>query len=200
MLGDPTVADGEGPVGQSVQREPVVGCDHDGPGEPVEVVLEHGQRVEVEVVGGLVEQQDVRSGDEQVQERDPPPLAAGQPPDLGALEGPVEPEPLGELAGGQGRPVGERDVRGDVQDAVEHRPVEVEAGPAGLGVDAELHRRADLEDALVGGKITGQRVQQRGLAGAVRTDDPDALAGSDAEVDAVEHPDPAADDGHPLEG
>ena len=51
----------------------------------VEQVLERGQRVDVEVVGRLVEQQHVRLVHEQPQQLQPPPLAAGEVADRGPL-------------------------------------------------------------------------------------------------------------------
>ena len=47
-------------------------------GPAVEQVLERGQRVDVEVVGGLVEQQDVRLAHQQAHELQPAALAAGE--------------------------------------------------------------------------------------------------------------------------
>ena len=45
-------------------------------GPAVEVVLDHRQRVDVEVVGGLVQQQDVRLVEEHAENLKPPPFAA----------------------------------------------------------------------------------------------------------------------------
>ena len=101
----PAVAAGHPPAGvlavddEDVLHRPfeeraVVADDHERARPVVEEVLEHAQRVEVEVVGGLVEQQHVRPGPQREQELQPPPLAAGQQPDRGPLGVGVEPEPL----------------------------------------------------------------------------------------------------------
>ena len=62
-----------------IEERPVVRRDEQRPGPPAEVVLEPLERVEVEVVRRLVEQQQVRIGDDQPSERGPRLLAARQP-------------------------------------------------------------------------------------------------------------------------
>ena len=54
-------------------------CDDDQRARPpVEEILDHGQRVDVEVVGRLIEQQHVRFVEQQPQKLQPTALAAGQ--------------------------------------------------------------------------------------------------------------------------
>ena len=67
---------------------------HDDAGPVVEEVLERAQRVEVEVVGRLVEQQHVGLLDQGEQQLQPPPLAAAERADRRELGVAVEPEPL----------------------------------------------------------------------------------------------------------
>src|SRR5207342_3237632 len=63
-----------GDVGDSFEEVAVVGDDDQRAGPAVEVVLDHGQRVDVEVVGRLVEKQHVRFVQQQPQELQPPAL------------------------------------------------------------------------------------------------------------------------------
>ena len=73
----------EHPAGDVVQEVAVVGDDHHGPLVLAQVPLEPGHRLGVEVVGGLVQQQQVGLLQQQLAERDAAHLAAGQRLDLG---------------------------------------------------------------------------------------------------------------------
>ena len=116
--------------------------DHDRAGPVLEHVLEHAQRVEVEVVGRLVEQQHVGPGAQREHELQPAPLAARQQPDRRPLGVGVEPEPLQEA--------GVLPVRAGA--SVRPRPGRRASSGrgrcrAGANV-AERDRRADLARAL----------------------------------------------------
>ena len=79
------------------------------PGPAVEEVLQHRQRLDVEVVGGLVEQQHVGLGEQQPQHLEAPPLATGEVADPGGQPVAGEAEPLqhrgrGDLPRGPGQP------------------------------------------------------------------------------------------------
>ena len=89
-----------------------MGHGHDHPGVLLEVRLEPIDAVGVEVVGRLVEQQDIGTLEQDLAERHPPPFAAGEGGDVG-------------VAGGQSH-----GVHGDFEPAVEL--------PAFGGVDAVL--------------------------------------------------------------
>ena len=70
-------------VGDPFEEVPVVGDDDQRARPAVQVVLDDGQRVDVEVVGRLVEQQHVGLVEQDAQELQPAPLAAGQVGDPG---------------------------------------------------------------------------------------------------------------------
>ena len=100
--------------------------DHDEGARPaVEEVLQHGEGLDVEVVGGLVEQQHVGLGQQQPQQLEPAPLATGQVA-----------EPRGEPVAGEAEPLqhrgrGDLAVRGpgdppDRLDGVQHPRLRVE--------------------------------------------------------------------------
>ena len=150
--------------------------DHDHRAGPaVEQVLELAQRVDVQVVGRLVQQQHIRLCHEHTRELQPTPLAAGQVADGSALTCRREAEPLGQLGGGQ-LVVAERHPRGHVLDRLEHPLVERQivefllepADPDGLALLAPTGRQR---------RLTGERPQQGGLTGAVDAHQADALAG-----------------------
>ena len=92
---DGMVAVDDDHVGDGALEEGPVVAHHDqGAGPVVEEVLEGPQRVEVEVVGRLVEQQHVGPLGQDEQQLQPAPLAAGQRADRRPLGVAVEPEPL----------------------------------------------------------------------------------------------------------
>jgi hypothetical protein len=85
-------------LGHPLEEVPVVADHHQRAGPAVEQVLELGERLDVQVVGWLVEQQHVGFGHEQPEQLDPAPLAAGQVADPGPLPFRGEAEPLQQLA------------------------------------------------------------------------------------------------------
>jgi hypothetical protein len=68
----------EDPAGHVVQEIPVVGDRHYRAGVGVQVLLQPGDALRVQVVGRLIQQQQVRLGQQQPAQRHPAPLAAGQ--------------------------------------------------------------------------------------------------------------------------
>ena len=161
-------------------------ADHDDRTRPVlEHVLQHPQRVEVEVVGRFVEQQDVGARPQRQHQLQATPLATRQQPDRGALGVGVEPEPFEEAGV---LPV--RLARGTGDGLVDaHGRVEVDAP---LGERPEDDGRADGAGALGRRRVAGDHVEQRRLAGAVRPDDAEPLTRVEGEVDATEQPRPVA--------
>ena len=87
-------------VGDPLEEVAVVGDDDEGAGPAVEEVLEDVEGVDVEVVGGLVEQQHVGLGHQQPQQLEASPLAAGQVADPRGEPVAGEAEPLEQRAGG----------------------------------------------------------------------------------------------------
>src|SRR4051812_15735889 len=80
-------------MGGDAVEEPTIVADHDrAPGEGLERVLQRPQCVDVEVVGGLVEQQHVAARLEQLRQMDSVALAAGQVADLLLLVAALEVE------------------------------------------------------------------------------------------------------------
>ena len=77
----------EDPLRHVVQEVPVVGDRHHGARVLLQVLLQPLHALRVQVVGRLVEQQQVRLGQQQRAQRDPAPLAAGQHADTSASGG-----------------------------------------------------------------------------------------------------------------
>src|SRR5688572_13274597 len=84
--------EGEHVGGDAVEEPAVVADDHRAAGVGVERVLQRPQRVDVEVVGGLVEQQDVAALLQQLGQVHPVALSAGEHADLLLLVAALEVE------------------------------------------------------------------------------------------------------------
>ena len=215
---------GLGPVGVQVpdlvddlvEQLDVVADHHDAALVRAQEVAQPGDRVGVEVVGRLVEQQRGRVGEQDPGQLDPAPLAAGQraqrlvehpvgQAEVGADPGglglgrvaaergeavlqpavPAHDRVLGRVVGG----LGQLDlgllqlVQQGVQPAGGQHPV---AGEHGEIAGARILRQvadlaAPVDAAVVRQRLAGQHAQGAGLAGAVAADQPDAVAGLDAQ-------------------
>ena len=168
-----------------------MGHRQDGAGEALEIVLQDGEGGHVQVVGGLVQQQDVGGLHQHGQQVQPPPLPAGEPPDGHRLQVAGEQEPLHHLVGGEGALVGPYLV-GDVVDEVVDPLVQVQL-PALLGEVADLHRGAHVHRAAVRRQLAGDQVEEGGLAGAVPAHDADPVIPQQVVGEA-------ADDGPAVKG
>ena len=215
LVGDaaPTV-ELEDPAGDVVEEVAIVGDGDDRAFVLLEVALEPGDRFRVEVVGRLVEQQQVGLAQEQPRERDAAPLAAGERGDVGVrrrgsqrvhrdLERRVEVPAVdrvdlllhaGELVGGLVGVVHRQLVEaveqrlglGDaVLDVAAHVLALVERGL--LLEQADGRARGELGVAAELGVDPGHDPQQRRLAGAVVADHADLRAGQERQRDVAQH-------------
>ena len=143
----------------------------------VEVVLDHRERVDVEVVRRLVEQQDVRFADQQPQELQAAPLPTGQFSDAGDQPITGEPELLQQV-GRRGVPTGGQPGLGPqpvhrCQDAI----LVVQFGDV-LAQMGQAQGEPVLDPAGRRPLPTGEQPQQGGLTGPVSSDQADPVAGS----------------------
>src|SRR6185503_4866925 len=172
-------------VGRDAVEEPAVVRDHDGAARELEQrLLERAQRVDVEVVRRLVEEEDVAARAQELREMDAVPLAAREIRDALLLVGALEVEPRDVLAridlalAELDRVVAARDLLPDVVRRVEVGPRLVDVG--------ELDGLADAEGPVVGLRLAGDHPKQRRLAGAVRADDADDAGGGQREGEVVD--------------
>src|SRR4051812_32678731 len=168
----------------AVEEPAIVGDDHRAAGEAEQRLLERAERVDVEVVRRLVEQQQVAAGAQQLGQVQAVALAAGQLGDLLLLVGALE--------------VDARDVLAAVHHAVADLELVEAVGdllPDGLVVGErvarlvdvrELDRVADPQLARVGLLLAGDHAEERRLAGAVRADDADDAAARQLEAQVVD--------------
>ena len=165
------------------------------PSKPARKLLEPRQAVRVEVVGGLVEQEDVGVLEQRGGQQRAGLLAAREAAQRAVGRQALDAEPPANLLGarlrgpGAGRLGALERVRVGVEVAGALEGGERLAGLAERGVQQVVDRdvgrllrqvadRRGREDrAAVGELATGQEAQQRGLAGAVGTDEPGTVAG-----------------------
>ena len=175
-----------------------MGDDDESAGARPHVLGQPGDALDVQVVGGLVEHEQVQRPDQLGGQRHAAALATGHRGDRGVEAQPVELEAGEHRAdGGVAGPLvlgGEHRRR---EDDVAHRRPGREG--AGLVEDAHRHVAAEGDPAGVGLVGAGEQRQQRALAAAVAADDTDPLAGGDPEGDVVEDDGRAVCLVHPLE-
>ena len=80
----------ENPARNIVEEVPIVGHCDDGAGVVLQCALEPGDGFCVEMVRGLVEEQQVGLGEQETGHRNPPDLAAGEVVDSGVARGSAE--------------------------------------------------------------------------------------------------------------
>src|SRR6185436_18929988 len=137
----------------------VVADDDERAGPAVEQVLERRERVDVEVVRRLVEQQDIRLAHEQAHELQAPPLAAGQVADEGSGAVAAEAEALGEPAGRELAAVAEPDPPANLLERFEDAEVPGDLGGV-LAEVGEADSRAAVDGARVRPAVTREEVEQ----------------------------------------
>ncbi len=191
---DHAVVDLPRPLADRVEEPAVVGDHHERGGTPREVVGQPRDRLDVEVVGRLVEHDQVVVAEQQLGQRAAAPLAAGQPGHR-AVEGDAGQQHLDHLAGPR---VGGPLVVGA---AAEHRL----AHRVGVLELVGLAEVADQQPALLrdpaGVRLLDahHHVEQRGLAVAVAPDHADPVARADAEGHVGQQRADAVRLGDPLE-
>ncbi len=184
------VLDRDRPRADRLEQRPVVRDQDHGALEGEQRVLERLAALEVEMVGRLVEDQDVGAGGDEDRQRQAPLLAAGDVGQALVDVGPAEEEVAEQVA----------DLLaaepGAALRCLDHR-----ARPRGrvgvLGEIAEVDVVADLDRARRRLALARQRLDQARLAGAVGTDEDDVLTALEphrgvVEQDPAGHLDPGA--------
>src|SRR5690606_15792837 len=176
-------------VGEDVRRDaveepPVVGDDDGAAGELEQRVLERLQGLDVEVVGGLVEEQQVAALLEREREVETVALTAREHAGLLLLVGPLEAE-LRHVGAARDLGLADRDDVEPVGDALPQRLVGVDVGARLVDV-ADLDRLADLQLAAVERLEAHDRLEERGLSHTVRADDADDAVRRERERQAVD--------------
>src|SRR5580704_8985150 len=172
-------------VGGDAVEEPAIVADEDGTaGEILQRPFERPQRIDVEIVGRLVKQQQVGARFEHLGKMHAVALAAGERADLLLLIGALEIEG-GAISARIHLALAEEDDIVAAGDLLPDRRSAVER-VARLVDIAELDRLADLDCALVRLLLAGDHAKQRGLVCAVGTDHPDNATGRQLEGEIVD--------------
>src|ERR1700733_12232698 len=173
--------------GDAVEEEAVVADDDGAAGEIEQGLLERAQRVDVEVVGRLVEQEQVRAALQHFGEMHAVALAAGELADLLLLVRALEVESP-HIGAAVHLALAERDDVVAAGDFLPNIPFAVERVARLIDI-AKLDTLADLDRARVWLFLTGDHAEERRLAGAVGADHADDPAGRQLEREFVdEHP------------
>ncbi len=142
-------------------------------GEMVQIILQNPQRADVEVVCRLVQNQEVRRAHQNPEQIEPSLLSSGQLADRCVLHGRRKQESVAHISG-RDKPVRGPDIF--------RRAAHIVNDALGfvqrlifLAEIADLHRFPDLDPARVRFHKTADDFEERGLAAAVRPDDPDAV-------------------------
>ena len=165
-----------------------------------EVVGQPGDTFDVEVVGGLIEEQDIGVVDEELGQGEAAALATGL-----ASHGRLEPTESGGIQPAEqtGEDVADaRVARPDVLlEVAEHDLTHGRRGVERvvLGQDPDGAAAEPGDPAAVHGELTREDPQQRRLAATVASDDADEVAAGDPEGDPVEHLSGAEREGSALD-
>ena len=178
---DLAVADVDHAVGHGAHQVLIVADQHDGAGEVLQGVLEHVHRVDVQVVGGLVQAQERLGRHEHLGQGQTSLLSAGEDADL-LFDGVVVAKQEGAQQAALLRhgPLG-RDGVDLLQDGVGlgHALERV------LGIVGDAHVGAQVPSAGGGRLQAGDDLHERGLAGAVGADERHVLAAVELKVDVA---------------
>ena len=169
------------PRGQLAEEDAVVGHQENRTGKAKEELFQPGDGVQVQVVGGLVEQEHVRLGGQRPGQEHAAFHAGGEHGNLGARVQPHAAEHGLDLVVGQRTPTRAADGR----DGLEDRARQV----AGHFLNQHLGDQPLLADdlALVGFQLALEQPQQGQLALAVAAQQAEPLAAVDHELDPVQH-------------
>src|SRR3569833_701193 len=172
-------------MGRDAVEEPAIMADDDGAaGKILQRLFQRAQGVDVEIVGRLVQQQHVRAGLQHLGEMHPVAFTTRQRADLLLLVAALEVERRA-IAARVHFLLAEQDLLIAAGDLLPHGLAAIQR-IAGLIDIAEMHGFADKEGTNNGLLLPGDHAEQRGLAGAVRTDHTDDATGRQLEGEIVD--------------
>ena len=169
----------------AIEKPAVVADDHGAAGEIQQRLLERAERVDVEIVGRLVEQQQVAALLQELGEMDAVAFAARQRADLALLRGALEIEPRNIRARRDLFPA-EFDLVEPAGNLFPDRLVRVERLPGSDRRVRPARCRRSSRIPASGCFLARQHPKQRRLAGAVRSNHADDPAARQREVEALD--------------
>ncbi len=158
--------------------------DQHAAGELQQRLLQRAQCIDVEIVGWLVEEQQVAAALEELREVDTVPLPAGEPPDLLLLVGALEAKGA-QVGAGLHLAVAELDLVLPLRDLLEHGVLRLQRLPRLIDI-GQADGGADPDAAAVRLLFADQHLEQRRLTGAVWPDDADDATGRQPEGEVLD--------------
>ncbi len=172
--------EGEDVRGNAVEKPSIVGYDHRAARERHQRLLQRPQGFDVEVIGGLVEQQDVAPGFQHLRKVHAIAFASRQIADELLLLRALEVE-AADIASRGGLVVAHLDDIESAGDFLPHGVLVVERLARLIDI-GKFDRGTHPDVAAVGFVHAGQHPEQRGLAGSIRSDDAHDPAGREAKA------------------
>ena len=186
LHGDAVVFEGDDLIADPVEEVAIVGNDDDRAVEHRECFFQHPQRGQIEVVGRLVEHDDVAAVFQNLGQHQPRPFATGKQIDA-LVDALVVEEEAAQVVARAQRLVAEHQLFIAVGNFIEQRARAVELHPRLVDV-VDLHPLARDGRALGWFDLAEAKFEQGRLAHAVAADDSGALAGAQAEREIAEQP------------
>jgi len=187
----------EDPRGEATEKGPIVGHEDERAGPAPEEALEPLDRLDVEVVGRLVEEEEVGVGDERPREEDASLHPGGERGDIGGAVEFHPPEDPCDLTVAPPRGVVGCRRRQPRRDDGGHAAGQV--GRHVLGQEGDHRPRGTGDLSTVGGQLSGQQPHEGRLPGAVAAEEADPLSRLDDTVDRVEQRRTTDGERHPAE-
>jgi hypothetical protein len=175
--------------GEDVRRDPieeptVVANDDGAAGEVLESLFERTHGVDIEVIGRLVEEEDVGARFESLGEVDAVALPSGEGTDPLLLIRSREIE-AGDIGAGVDLSIAEEKGLLSIGDLLPDGGIGAK-GIAALIDIGEPDGLTDAKVAVVGGLLTGDQAEEGRLAGPIGTDDADDASGGEAKTELLE--------------
>ena len=166
--------EGQDVGGDTIQEPTVMAHHHRRAREFRQRLFQRPQGIDVEIVGGLVEQKEVGARFQHFRQVDPVTFSARQLADQLLLVGATEIEGP-HIGAGPHAPLAQRDLLLTARYFLPHRGIRRQR-VAGLIHRAELDRFTQPQGSGIGGVLAGDHAHQGRLPGAVGTDDTDDAA------------------------
>src|SRR5260221_8478363 len=173
---------GQNARADAVEKITVVAHDHPHSGKGNQRLFEHAQRRQIQIVGRLVEDDEIPAVFEDARQQQPAAFAAAEMFDAGADALVGKKEPL-QISAQRQRFVAKNDELRAIADFFEDGALFVQLQPALVNI-IESRQLAGFDRALRGLELTQDDLKERGFAQAIAPGDAQPLAGRELQVQA----------------
>ena len=165
--------EGENPAHRPVEKIPVMGNDDDDPLKMIQIILKHCQCCDVEVVGRLIQNENIGRAHQHPQQIQPPFFPTGKAPDLRILLASFKQKALQHLRRRHAS-LRRRHKFRNLTDVVNHAHIRIHMRHF-LRIIADFHSLSDDNFTTVGLFLSGQKLHQRRLSASVCADKRDTV-------------------------